>query len=294
MLLTMIPAAIRKYASAIPHPVAVIGCRTSGGGSSSLDCCEYDLAVFAPESQGNNHHQVLQVAGHTIELLYMAGPIKDCVVDMKGMAILKDSNRFALSSAASDITPEKYKRALSSAGKKSLISSLFCQQKMKDAKHPAVAAMWLKIAAYEFIGGTLALSGSRPMPLHELEQVRQAEAGSSVADGIQAALECIGIERATRPGISRTIKAVMELQSKEYDGDLVMSKIEHLLGRRMLADCYYYAGRVAAKNLARRSGAFHGKYAKLVQLAMDLTSDAQHVEKLQRRLFQAANGALKK
>ena len=297
-----IPAAVREYASGISYPVAAIGCRVSSEGMS-LDCCEYDLAVFALENHHHHHHrhdgsnQVLQVAGHTVELIYMTRPIKDHMIDLGGIAVIRDSNRFALSAAANDVSPEKYRRALLAAGRKSLVSSLFCQRKTAAAaaagakQPPAVAAMWLKIAAYEFIRGALALSGSRPMPLHELEQVRRVDA-SALADGIQAALECIGVERATRPAISRSIGAIRELKSKEYDAELVMSKIRHLMDRQMLADCYYYAGRVAAKNLAARSSAFHNRYAKLVQLSMDLTSDLQHLQKLQRQLFRAANGCL--
>jgi len=293
-----IPAAVRKYASGISYPVAAIGCRVSSEGMS-LDCCEYDLAVFAPENHHHHHHygsnQVLQVAGHTVELIYMTRPIKDHMIDLGGIAVIRDNNRFALSAAANDVSPEKYRRALLAAGRKSLVSSLFCQRKTAAAagakQPPAVAAMWLKIAAYEFIRGALALSGSRSMPLHELEQLRRVDA-NALADGIQAALECIGVERATRPAISRSIGAIRELKSKEYDAELVMSKIRHLMDRQMLADCYYYAGRVAAKNLAARSSAFHNRYAKLVQLSMDLTSDLQHLQKLQRQLFRAANAGL--
>src|SRR4029078_3494098 len=152
--------------------------------------------------------------------------------------------------------------ALVAAGKKSLISSLFYQQRMNGANNPIVAAMWLKVAAYEFIAGSLALSGSRPMPLHAPEQIRQADAGG-ISDGVQIAFECIGTERATRPAISRSLEAIQELKSNDYDRDLVMSKIRHLLDRHMLADCYYYAGKVAGKSLAGRSDTFHSRYSKL-------------------------------
>jgi hypothetical protein len=282
--LPTVPTAVRKFADNIPHPVVLIGCRTT---EMSLDCCEYDLAVFA---SGDN--RVVQVGGNVVEVVHFAGPVKTHLVELGGMQMLRDTNKFVLSSAVKDIAPAKYRKALSVTGKKSLISSLFCQQKMGRAKHPAVAALWLKFAAYEFVGGMLALSGSRPMPLHELEQVRQANAGG-MAEGVEAALECIGIERATRPAISRSVQAIKELKSKDYDRDLFVSKVDHLLGRSMLADCYYYAGRVAAKNLAVRKELFYSQYAKLVQLALDLSSDVQHLAKLQKRLFRAANGGLK-
>ena len=278
LLKESVPAAVRKYAASILQPVALIGCRTS---EISLDCCEYDFAVFA---EGNN--QVLQVEGHTVELVHIGD--KDNLVDISSMVALND--KFMHSSRS--IAPEKFRRALAAAGKKSLISSLFYQQRMNFVKNPIVSAMWLKVAAYEFITGSIALSGIRPMPLHEPEQIRQIDTGG-FAEGIQVAFECIGTERGTRPAITRSLEAILELKSNDYDCDLVMSKIRHLLERRMLADCYYYAGKVATKSLAGRSDIFHSRYSKLAQLALDLTSDLSHLHKLQRNLLKAANGGLR-
>jgi hypothetical protein len=282
-----IPTAIKVFASEIVYPVALIGCRTS---EMSLDCCEYDLAVFAVSQEDNQANQVVQVDNRPVELMYVTGPIKDHIIDLADMVILKDNSKLMVSSAAKDIIADKYKKMLAASGKKLLISSLFCQQKMRGTKHPMVAAMWLKIAAYEFIDGMLALSGNRPMPVHILEQVRQID--SRMAEGVEVALECIGVERATRPAISRSMGAIKELKSKDYDRELFMSKVSHLLERRMLVDCYCYAGRVAAKNLVSRKELFYSKYSKLVQLALDLVSDVQSLEKMQKGLFRATNRAL--
>ena len=278
----LIPAAIKAFANEIMHPVALIGCRTS---PISLDCCEYDLAIFELSQEDKQINQVVQVNKQPVELIHITGSIKDHVIDLANMAILKDNAKLMLSSAAKDIILEKYTKTLVSSGKKSLISSLFCQQKMRGTKHPIVAAMWLKIAAYEFIDGMIALSGNRPMPVHILEQVRQIDARR--AEGVEVALECIGAERATRPAISRSMEAIKELKLNDYDKDLFVSKITHLLERRMLVDCYYYAGRVASKNLVTRIESFHSQYSKLVQLALDLSSDSQSLEKMQKQLFRA-------
>lgn len=271
--------AIKAFANEIMHPVALIGCRTS---PISLDCCEYDLAIFEPSQEDKQANQVVQVDKQPVELMYLTGSIKDHVIDLANMVILKDNSTLMLSSAAKDIISGKYTKMLASSGKKSLISSLFCQQKMRGTKHPVVAAMWLKIAAYEFIDGMIALSGNRPMPVHILEQVRQID--SRRAEGVEVALECIGAERATRPAISRSMEAIKELKLKDYDKDLFLSKISHLLERRRLVDCYYYAGRVASKNLVNRTEPFHSQYSKLVQLALDLSNDTQSLEKMQKRL----------
>ena len=287
MLPEPIPTAIKAFASEIVYPVALIGCRTS---EMSLDCCEYDLAVFIVSQEDNQVNQVVQVDNRPIELMHITGSIKDHIIDLADMVILKDNSKLMLSSAAKDIIAEKYEKMLAASGKKLLINSLFCQQKMRGTKHPMVAAMWLKIAAYEFIDGILALSGNRPMPVHILEQVRQID--SRMAEGLEVALECIGVERATRPAISRSMGAIKELKSKDYDRELFMSKVSHLLERRMLVDCYCYAGRVAAKNLVSRKEIFYSQYSKLVQLALDLVSDVQSLEKMQKGLFRATNRAL--
>jgi hypothetical protein len=232
----------------------------------------------------------VQVDNHPVELIHLTGPIKDHIIDLADMVVLKDNNQLMLSSATKGIIAEKYKKTLAALGKKLLISSLFCQQKMRGTNHPTIAAMWLKVAAYEFIDGMLALSGNRPMPVHILEQVRQID--SRMAEGVDVALECIGAERATRPAISRSLEAIKELKSKDYDRELFISKVSHLLERRMLVDCYYYAGRVAAKNLVSKKEIFYSQYSKLVQLALDLVNDLQSLEKMQKRLFRAVNRGL--
>jgi hypothetical protein len=88
------------------------------------------------------------------------------------------------------------------------------------------------------------------------------------------------------------MEAIKELKSKDYDRELFMSKVSHLLERRMLVDCYYYAGRVAAKNLVIRKEIFYSQYSKLVQLALDLVNDLHSLEKMQKRLFRAVNRGL--
>ncbi|MER3408147.1 MAG: hypothetical protein C4292_05230, partial [Nitrososphaera sp.] len=209
------------------------------------------------------------------------------------VAILSDTGTFSLSSSLQGITKEMHSKALAAAGRKSLASSLFCQQKMiKYSTDTVASAMWLKIGAYRFVQGALALAGARPMPLHELAQTRRAGLAPEAAEGVEVALECIGIERATRPAIARSLEALAEIKSGDYDRELVISKASHLLEKSMLADCYYYQGRIAADSLAGRQGAFHRKYAKLVQLSMDLASDSQRLEKLGKSLSRAARQSL--
>jgi hypothetical protein len=236
--------------------------------------------------------QAVRLKDHTVELHYVQ-ELAGSVVDLYGLKILRDNNTFALASRARDLTEGRFGRALRAHGRKLMVSSLFCQSLARRASEPAVSHMWTKIASYRFVSGALALSGRRPMPTHELEQTRQMESLGDTAGGLAAALECIGLERATRPAITRSIEALRELKSKDYDCDLVMAKIDFLLSKQMLSDCYYYIGKMSVESLAGRHESFYTKYAKLVQLALDLTSDAAHTEKLRRSLFKAATAMLK-
>ena len=280
-----IPLHVEKFISTLPpSPVALIGCRAL---NESLECCEYDIAIFAKPEKA----QVVRLEGQTVELLYLE-EMKGNIADLYGMKILRDNNAFKLASVASAMTLEKFRKALRAHGRKLLVSSLFCQRRAEQATEPIIAQIWTKIAAYRFISGAIALSGKRPMPAHELGQARQLESSGTVAEGMAASLECIGLERATRPTLRRSIEAMRELKSKDYDRDLVMSKTDFLLGRQMLSDCYYYIGKSAGENLEKRNDSFYRQYSKLIQLALDLTSEIQ-TDKLRRSLFKAATETLK-
>ena len=280
-----IPRSIEKLVNTLPkYPVALIGCRAAG---ASFDCCEYDIAVFSKPGESKAIH----LKDHSVELLYF-GDTKDHIIDLYGMKIISDDNTFALAATAKGHSEEKYRKALKAHGRKLLVSSLFCQRMAQQADEPIISHMWTKTGAYQFISGAIAFSGERPRPVHELGQVRQLDVSDKVAEGISSALECVGLERATRPAITRSVEALRELISKDYGREIVMSKIEFLLDRQMLSDCYFYIGKVAAENLAKRNEAFHRKYAKLAQLALDLTRDVQLMDKLRRSLFKAATGTL--
>jgi hypothetical protein len=290
LALVLMPREVRDYVANLSHPAGMVGCRVEE--EMSLPCCEYDIVVF-----GDGKNRVEKLApGYIVELVHLRGRPRDHLLTLKGMSLhdsALDSQAFAISADLKDITDEKFKRALFVFGRKAFVSSLFCQQRFKLAKEPQVGAMWLKMASYHLIAGTLAIFGTRPMPLHELAQARRAEIPVDAADGIQAALDCIGIERATRPGIARLTEATLELKSKDYDRDLVQSKMQYLLDKSMLADCYYYAGRIAAESLGSRNEEFFRRFAKLIQLAMDLSSDKHQLERLQKSLSLAAKKGLK-
>ena len=281
------------------YPAGIIGCRATNP-DMSLDCCEYDIAIFNKQSTGN---RFIRLGNHGLEVITLREISRINVMKLYKMIIIQDDNSLSLSSSSlssannASAFQQHYLRVLRGLGKKSIINSLFYHEKITKniQKNSVLAAMWLKIAAYDFLEGILALSEIKPMPIHELNQIRKITIEhQDVAEGVKIALECVGLERATRSTISRSIEAICELNSMEYDRELIKIKVNHLLEKGMVSDCYYYLGKMGHRCLAYRDYKFLSKYMKLIQISMDLTKDMQQLEKLHINLVNISKIILKK
>ena len=281
------------------YPAGIIGCRATNP-EMSLDCCEYDIAIFNKQSTGN---RFIRLGNCGLEVITLTEISRINVMKLYKMIIIQDDNSLSLSSSslssANNVSAfqQNYLRVLRGLGKKSIINSLFYHEKITKniQKNSVLAAMWLKIAAYDFLEGILALSEIKPMPIHELNQIRKITIEhQDIAEGVKIALECVGLERATRSTISRSIEAICELNSMEYDKELIKIKVNHLLEKGMVSDCYYYLGKMGHRCLAYRDYKFLSKYMKLIQISMDLTNDVQQLEKLHINLVNISKIILKK
>lgn len=281
------------------YPAGIIGCRATNP-EMSLDCCEYDIAIFNKQSAGN---RFIRVGNHGLELITLTEISRTNVMKLHNMIIIQDDDSLSLSSSslssANNVSAfqQHYLRVLRGLGKKSIINSLFYHETITKniQKNSVLGAMWLKIAAYDFLEGILALSEIKPMPIHELNQIRKITIErQDIAEGIKIALECVGLERATRSTISRSIEAICELNSMEYDKELIKIKVNHLLEKGMISDCYYYLGKMGHRCLAYRDYKFLSKYIKLIQISMDLTKDIQQSERLHINLVNISKIILKK
>jgi hypothetical protein len=281
------------------YPAGIIGCRATNP-EMSLDCCEYDIAIFNKQSAGN---RFIRVGNHGLELITLTEISRTNVMKLHNMIIIQDDDSLSLSSSslssANNVSAfqQHYLRVLRGLGKKSIINSLFYHEIITKniQKNSVLGAMWLKIAAYDFLEGILALSEIKPMPIHELNQIRKITIErQDIAEGIKIALECVGLERATRSTISRSIEAICELNSMEYDKELIKIKVNHLLEKGMISDCYYYLGKMGHRCLAYRDYKFLSKYIKLIQISMDLTKDIQQLERLHINLVNISKIILKK
>jgi hypothetical protein len=276
----------------ISCPVGVIGCRATNP-EMSFECCEYDLAVFSEQKYGN---KILKLGNYKAELINL--PLiftQNNSLDLKGMILLKGNNNFILSSLNKNFDPKHYLKVLKISGKKRIINSLFYYEAIKKniEKQSLMASMWLKICAYDFLGGILALSGSKPMPLHELNQIRHMNINrQDIADGVRIALECIGLERAAKSIILRSSGAISELISKEHDKELTLIKIKHLIDNGMFSDCYYYLGKIGQRVLTSKPEGFCSNYIKLIQISLDLANDMPQAENLHSQLVKVSKNIL--
>ena len=290
-----IPSSLIEYVNNnIRYPVGIVGCRATNP-EISFECCEYDIAIFDRQYEGN---RFILLGNHGLELIAQNEISAMNMLNLYNMIPIQDDDSFIVRSSVNNvITFQNYLKLLRRFGKKSIINSLFSHGKVTKniCNNSVLAGMWLKIAAYGFLEGTLALSGIKPMPTHELNQIRMITTEcQDVADGIMTALECIGLERATRSTISRCIEGICELNSMEYDKELIRIKVNYLLKKGMMSDCYYYLGKMGSRCLIDKDDRFLSTYIKLIQISMDLTNDMQQLERLQSSLVKISKSILKK
>jgi hypothetical protein len=258
--------------------LALIGCRADRS-HISYDCCEYDIAVLG-SNENSYDKKIIQLGDNTIEFLHFPNYQKYGHGDISlfNMIKLEESNDLFISPPPLEIDRKSWYIA---AGKRKVVDSLFNVSKNSRNRAKLDSSLNLKIAAYDLIEGILLISQTKPMPIHELNQLRQVEVRKDfINEAIQVCIECLGIERATRTIINRSFKALKEILKERYDVELLSSKIDFLLKQGLLADCYYYIGKLVCNHLENKDNASQLNYHKLNSIALDLTSDYEKVKKM--------------
>jgi hypothetical protein len=255
--------------------LALIGCRADSP-DNSYDCCEYDIAILGGNIDNNFDKKIIQLGKNTLEFLNFQNQKAHSDISLFSIMKLSESNSLVPESPKLD-----GKKLFNAAGKRRVVDSLFNVSKNSSAKAELNASLNLKIAAYDLIEGILLMSETRPMPIHELNQLRQIEIQKDfVKETIQTCMECLGIERASRTIINRSYKALREILKETYDVELLSSKIQFLLNNGLLADCYYYIGKLVCSHLEKIDNASQMNYHKLNSIALDLTNDYEKVKKM--------------
>jgi hypothetical protein len=255
--------------------LALIGCRADSP-HDSYDCCEYDIAILGGNIDETFDKKIIQIGNSKLEFLNFQNQNVNEDISLFNMIELKESNVLV-----SEYPKLDRKKLFNAAGKRRIVDSLFNVSKNSSASAELNASLNMKMAAYDLIEGILLMSETRPMPIHELNQLRQVEVQKDyIKEAIQTCIESLGIERATRTIINRSYKALREILKDAYDLELLASKIQYLLNNGLLADCYYYIGKLVCSHLEKKDNLSQMNYHKLNSIALDLTNDYEKVKKM--------------
>jgi len=268
-----IPDEIQHYLTESPiSEMALVGCRADAS-HVSYECCEYDIAVFGKDDFQN---KIVKIGKDRLE--FQRFPNKHDILHFN-MQRVKTGDLFA---SQLRYKVQDNKKSFKAAGKRRIVDALFNVSKNNINKAEQLdSPLNLKLAAYGLLEGILLMSEIRPMPIHELNQLRQLEIKKDIInEAIKTCIECLGIERSTRTILNRSIRALKEILKERYDIEILSSKIDFLLNHKLLADCYYYIGRLVCSHLEQKNNSSQLNYYKLNGIALDLTSDYENIKKM--------------
>jgi len=256
------------------HPIGLSGCRT---GDNFFDSCDYDVIVF---DNADIHNKIISFEDDFITLYHasLSEINTKKLLQYDNLKILQDDS-WNLKIFLSKIS-QKRNLLYSDSAKNSLIESIFCCQKTKDAvlSGDVFAACWQKCASYYLADAITSLNHSSSSPSHMIDSLRNFEK-NSINNHISIVLETIGIERATPTLLKRMLKSTVgfsDLIEANNHSELIQRKYDYFLDNSMLSDCYFYLGYINKENfihikdeLNRRSDLIH-----LLKIAFDIESDS--------------------
>ena len=266
-------------------PIGLGGCRTAG---CFFDSCDYDLMVF---DENSSDKQIIAFDDSLITIHHssLSETNTKKLLQYDKLDVLQDDS-WNLKILLSTIS-EKRDSLFSDSAKNSLIESLFCCQKTKDAiqTNDVFAACWQKCASYYLADSLSSFNQSPSSPSHTLDSLRKSKK-SSINNHISGILETIGIERATPTLLERMLKSTIgfsDLVEKNNHSQLIQQKYNYFLKNSMLSDCYFYLVYVNKENfikikdnLNREQDLIH-----ILKIAFDIEADSnllqQYVETIQ-------------
>ena len=255
-------------------PIGLGGCRNL---DNFFDSCDYDLMIF-DEHSSNDEIVSFENNMITIHHASLSETNTKKLLQYDKLNVLQDDS-WNLKIFLSKIS-EKRNSLFSDFAKNSLIESIFCCQKTKDAvlSGDVFAACWQKCASYYLADAISSLNKNPSSPSHMIDSLRKFEK-TSINNHISNVLQTIGIERATPTLLERMLKSSIgfsDLIENNNHSELIQKKYDYFLNNSMLSDCYFYLGYINKENfihikdeLNRRSDLIH-----LLKIAFDIESDS--------------------
>jgi len=229
-------------------PVGLGGCRNSGIG---FDSCDYDIFVFDEKSG----QEIITFEDDFVMVHHcsLSETLSKNLLQYDNLQIIQDES-WELRMMLSKIS-EKRTLLYRDFSKNSVIESLFCCQKTRDAvqSSDAFASCWQKCAAYYLADAISSINQQRTNPSHLLDSLRKLEK-SPINVHISTVTESIGIERATPSLLERMLKSTIgfsDLVEKNGHSKIIQNKHDYFVNNSMLSDCYFYLGYVNKENFIK-------------------------------------------
>ena len=255
-------------------PIGLGGCRLS---ENHFDSCGFDMIVFNGKSDSD---KIIQFDNEFVLIHHatFSETQSKKLLQYDNLQIIQDDS-WDLRMFLSKIK-EKRNSLFADLAKNSLIESLFCCQKTRDAidTSDVFAPCWQKCASYYLADAILSLNHQRLSPSHNLGLLRKLEK-SSINENISIIEQTVGIQRTTPVLLKRMLKSTIgfsDLIEQNNNSKIIQQKYDFFVKNSMLSDCYFYLGYVNKENfvkikntLNRQQDLFH-----ILKIAFDIDADS--------------------
>ena len=255
-------------------PVGLGGCRIS---DHFFDSCGYDVVVFDEKSEPK---KIIKFENEFVIIHHasLSETQSKKLLQYDKLQIINDES-WDLRMFLSKIN-EKRISLFTDHAKNSLIESLFCCQKTKEAinNSDVFAPCWQKCASFYLADAISSLNYQKSSSSHMLGLLRKLEK-NPINEHIAIATQTIGIERATPTLLERMLKSTIgfsDMIEKNNHSKIIKEKHDFFVKNSMLSDCYFYLGYInrdnfvqIKDNLNRQQDLIH-----ILKVAFDVESDS--------------------
>jgi hypothetical protein len=255
-------------------PSGLGGCRVF---DYSFDSCSYDIFVFDGKSEPK---KIIQYENEFVVIHHasLSETSTKKLIQYDKLQIIQDES-WDLRMLLSKIN-EKHSSLFTDFAKNSLIESLFCCQKTKEAiqNSDVFAPCWQKCASFYLADAILSLNNQRSSPSHMLDLLRNFEK-NPVNEHIAIATQTVGIERATPTLLERILKSSIgfsDLVEKNDHSKIIQQKYDFFVKNSMLSDCYFYLGCINKENFVKIKDSLNRNpdLIHILKIAFDVEADS--------------------
>ena len=273
-------------------PIGLGGCQIS---DFHFDSCSYDVVIFDEKSEPEK----IVKSGDEFVIIHHASlseTLSQKLLQYDNLQIIQDES-WDLRMLLSKI--EKKRSSLfNDFAKNSLIESMFCCQKTKEAIQTSdvFAPCWQKCASYYLADALSSLNHQRSSTSHMLDLLRKFPK-SPINEYISVVTQTAGIERATPTLLERMLKSTIgfsDLVEKNNHSQIIQQKHDFFIKNSMLSDCYFYFCYLNKKNFIKIKNSLNREQdlIHILKVAFDIEADSNLLLQQAKQIQKSCNDIL--